>query len=278
MSVVREQLGGTDEGRAAGGPVGDPVVPRGRESLVPPWVRGTGALSLATRPGGALERYSATHALFEEVEELLGEWQVSGIRVADASALWGYLLRHPGLVSVVRDMLREARARFPEARAAVCLDRDPEGSDDEYVSIRLRFPAYPEDCLEKIRKLEERFLAQLRSGGGWVVLTTDFGPVDGRMVFDWREFVALGKWLAGTGLGSVPGVSAEATQRTVVGRVYYAAFGYLMDRAAARGYKPRRTAEDHRALRESLRGQGREQLAANLDRLRQWRNSCDYEG
>ncbi len=98
------------------------------------------------------------------------------------------------------------------------------------------------------------------------------------MVFDWREFLHLAKWLASGGVAPAAGFSEQARQRTVVGRAHYSAFGYLRDRAAALGFQPRRTAEDHRALREYLRRQGREQLAADLDRLRQWRNRCDYEG
>lgn len=178
MSVVRQHLEGTARGRPRASPIQGAVLPFASESPVPVWAWKTGALSLTTHPGVTFERYASTRALSEAVEELRHEWQVSGVQVADPRPLWSYLLRHPRMGVLVRDLLRAVRERFPEARVAVHLYRDPEVSDDEYVRVCLRFPTYPEDCLKKIRALEESFLAQLRSEEGWVVLTTDFHPVD----------------------------------------------------------------------------------------------------
>lgn len=36
-------------------------------------------------------------------------------------------------------------------------------------------------------------------------------------------------------------------------------------------------ASDHARIREHFRSSGMTRIAGNLDRLRQWRNACDYE-
>jgi len=36
-------------------------------------------------------------------------------------------------------------------------------------------------------------------------------------------------------------------------------------------------ASDHTRIREHFRSRGMARIAGNLDRLRQWRNACDYE-
>jgi hypothetical protein len=100
------------------------------------------------------------------------------------------------------------------------------------------------------------------------------------MPFDWREFLKLARALkaqadAGT-LGPV-----EAVYRTVVGRAYYAAFGYAHEFAVNwLNFIPRHKAEersqDHGRLRALLRDRRRRAAAERLNRLRDWRNECDY--
>jgi len=92
--------------------------------------------------------------------------------------------------------------------------------------------------------------------------------------FDWREFLELAKGLAGW-----PGVnySAEAARRSAVSRAYYAAFCWARGYAETNlGFRRTGTAEDHRLLRELFKKR-KPLLASTLNRLRGWRNDCDYE-
>lgn len=95
------------------------------------------------------------------------------------------------------------------------------------------------------------------------------------MPFDWREYLELARELIGRA-GS--GYSEEAAKRSAVSRAYYAAFCWARNYAEANwGFRRTGGAEDHKRLREHLRRQSRMQLASNLNRLREWRNTCDYD-
>jgi uncharacterized protein (UPF0332 family) len=96
-----------------------------------------------------------------------------------------------------------------------------------------------------------------------------------RSDFDWREYLELAKALAGM---QTAGYSQEAAERSAVSRAYYAAFGCARNYAQnALGFTPQAGSEDHRRLREHFRQQGLLRLASDLNRLRAWRNACDYE-
>lgn len=95
------------------------------------------------------------------------------------------------------------------------------------------------------------------------------------MQFDWREYLELAKNLACL-KGSLSFL--EAAYRTAVSQAYYAAFCGVRNCAAGRlGFKPTKTPNDHKLLREHLRRNGYVQLASDLHVLRQWRNACDYD-
>ena len=94
------------------------------------------------------------------------------------------------------------------------------------------------------------------------------------MSFDWREYLGLAKELAG-----VPrcDYSQEAAERSAVSRAYYAAFCWTRNYAEAKlGFRPQKTADDHKLLREHLKHHD-PKLASALNKLRGWRNSCDYK-
>lgn len=96
-----------------------------------------------------------------------------------------------------------------------------------------------------------------------------------RSDFDGREYLELAKALAGM---QTAGYSQEAAERSAVSRAYYAAFGCARNYAQnALGFTPQAGSEDHRRLREHFRQQGLLRLASDLNRLRAWRNACDYE-
>jgi len=94
------------------------------------------------------------------------------------------------------------------------------------------------------------------------------------MSFDWREYLELARWLAGL-QGS--GYSQEAADRSAVSRAYYAAFCWARNYAETKlGFKAQRGPYDHKLLREHLKRQRRQALASDLNKLRGWRNACDY--
>ena len=95
------------------------------------------------------------------------------------------------------------------------------------------------------------------------------------MAFDWREFLGLARALTGR-TGS--GYSAEAADRTAVSRAYYAAFCWARNYAELwMGFQRTGGAQDHRELRKHLKRRGKPQVASRLNRLRGWRNRCDYD-
>ncbi|RMG51406.1 MAG: HEPN domain-containing protein [Acidobacteria bacterium] len=95
------------------------------------------------------------------------------------------------------------------------------------------------------------------------------------MAFHWKEFLELARDLTGhTGSG----YSVEATNRTAVSRAYYAAFCWARNYAASRmGYQRTGQVEDHASLRAHMKARGKSQTASRLNKLRKWRNQCDYD-
>ena len=94
------------------------------------------------------------------------------------------------------------------------------------------------------------------------------------MAFCWSDFLHLGKAL----LDDPPESLCEASQRTCVSRAYFAAFCSIRQYASTRCFQPQRNADDHKRLRVFLAENLKLiQMANKLDRLRQWRNNCDYD-
>ena len=95
------------------------------------------------------------------------------------------------------------------------------------------------------------------------------------MDFDWREYFLLAKWLA----ANLPtGVSQEAACRSAISRAYFGAYGHALNYATQYlGFAPRNASDDHGRLRAHLKRSRRRGTADSLDRLRAWRNTCDYD-
>jgi hypothetical protein len=99
------------------------------------------------------------------------------------------------------------------------------------------------------------------------------------MPFDWRDYLAVARFLVGQ---AGTGCPEEATQQAIISRAYYAAYGYALRYARDYlGFAPRQRLEDrtqdHGRLRAHLRGRRRAFVASKLERLRDWRNVCDYD-
>jgi len=94
------------------------------------------------------------------------------------------------------------------------------------------------------------------------------------MPFDWREFLAVARFLAGHG-----GIafSSEAAWRCAVSRAYYAAYCHARNYARdSNWFSPTNKPKDHGRLRACFQKRSMVAVASRLDSLRQWRNDCDY--
>lgn len=95
------------------------------------------------------------------------------------------------------------------------------------------------------------------------------------MPYNWTEFLDLARFLQG---GAGEGYTEQAALRSAVGRAYYAAFNYACVHAEDNlSFNRTRTGDDHSLLRQHLQTRGKSEIAALLDDLRLWRNTCDYD-
>lgn len=95
------------------------------------------------------------------------------------------------------------------------------------------------------------------------------------MPFDWREYLDLAQSLMGR--DNKP-ITPEAAFRCSMSRIYYAAFCHARNHAKEKQrFAAKCDASDHSRVRAHFRSCGMIRVASNLDRLRQWRNACDYE-
>jgi hypothetical protein len=94
------------------------------------------------------------------------------------------------------------------------------------------------------------------------------------MPFDWKMYVELSHFLQQqTGFGD-----REALLRSALSRAYYGAFCYARNYARDwLGFQPRYEGEDHGRLRAHLKKRKRWRVSEKLERLRDWRNECDYQ-
>lgn len=95
------------------------------------------------------------------------------------------------------------------------------------------------------------------------------------MPFSWKDYLTLAERLANYPDATV----VDASFRTATSRAYYAAFGESRDYAVRKlGFVPTKKPEDHKLLRTAFESSGLPEIASSLDRLRGWRNACDYDG
>lgn len=94
------------------------------------------------------------------------------------------------------------------------------------------------------------------------------------MAFDWKEYLALAQFLQQL---SATSVNQEAALRSAVSRAYFAAFGHARNYARDRhGLSLTYTGDDHSLVRRHFLSRRAKGVALKLDKLRQWRNKCDY--
>jgi hypothetical protein len=94
------------------------------------------------------------------------------------------------------------------------------------------------------------------------------------MAFDWKEYVEWARGAQGTGSGPP---ALEGILRSALSRTYYGSFCFARNYARDwLGFTPRNDGDDHGRLRHHFKAKRRRGIADRLDRLRQWRNACDY--
>ena len=95
------------------------------------------------------------------------------------------------------------------------------------------------------------------------------------MAFDWKEYLDLARFLQGE---IEINYSQESAYRSAVSRAYYAAFCHSRNYARTfENFVPSGRPKDHTDIRGHFRNKGRPGIASELDDLRTWRNSCDYD-
>src|SRR5207302_4999761 len=94
------------------------------------------------------------------------------------------------------------------------------------------------------------------------------------MPFDWRGYLELARFLQAQA-GSA--ANHEAFLRSALSRAYYAAFCHARNHARDHlGLRLRGEADDHGALRARFKTGKMKGISDKLQRLREWRNACDY--
>ncbi len=98
------------------------------------------------------------------------------------------------------------------------------------------------------------------------------------MPFEWHEYLSLAQYLvANKDSFADSGFGAEAALRCATSRAYFAAFCHAIKYAKIRqGYTPTEDEYDHKNVRAHFERRNMPHIADKLDRLRQWRNACDY--
>jgi hypothetical protein len=94
------------------------------------------------------------------------------------------------------------------------------------------------------------------------------------MAFDWGDYLDLARTLETDKVSSFQ----EAALRSAVSRAYYAAYCYARNYASDReGLLLANKPSDHGLVKRHHLKKGRADLASELEDLRQWRNTCDYD-
>jgi hypothetical protein len=95
------------------------------------------------------------------------------------------------------------------------------------------------------------------------------------MAFDWQDYIEVSRFLQRQ---TTSGVNSEAVLRSALSRAYYGAFCHARNYARDwLGFRPRYEGDDHGRLRAHLKKSKRWRVSEKLERLRDWRNDCDYQ-
>ena len=95
------------------------------------------------------------------------------------------------------------------------------------------------------------------------------------MDFDWKAYLDLARFLQ---QHSASSTQPEAALRSAISRAYFAAFCHARNYARDRhGLQLRYSGDDHYLVKQHFSNRRERGVAQKLNRLREWRNKCDYE-
>jgi len=103
----------------------------------------------------------------------------SEVRVPRPSAVAAYLQSDPDLVPIVSGMATALVSEFRNERHEIelTLYEDPE-IDDPHLVFYVRIPEYADAFMQRLRDVSGRFDDLLANTSGWVLITTDFRPIE----------------------------------------------------------------------------------------------------
>jgi hypothetical protein len=120
----------------------------------------------------------ATDSINMAISFLLSEIQQLGISLAKQEEIREYLVRFPDLIDVMLQVARTAHSYLPEAHLSLEIYHDPE-VEDEHLVIYARQEQYDKTTMMRIRDVRSKYRPLLLGRKGWLILTTDFRPVEG---------------------------------------------------------------------------------------------------
>src|SRR5262249_28115891 len=101
-----------------------------------------------------------------------------------------------------------------------------------------------------------------------------FGAQGDDMPFEWKSLVDVARHLRDQANGAA---NPEPWLRSSLSRTYFSVYGDAFDYATNwLGFEGRSDGDDHGRLRAYLRQKRRHADSERLERLRRWRNECDY--
>ncbi len=97
------------------------------------------------------------------------------------------------------------------------------------------------------------------------------------MPFDWKALIDLAREWQRSVTGVTEVAKADAVLRSALSRIYFGVFCHARNYARDwLGFQLRVDSDDHGRLRAHLKSRRRAGDSDRLDRLRRWRNECDY--
>ena len=85
-----------------------------------------------------------------------------------------YLTKHADLASPLEGLCSELREAFgPDAELSLEMYQDPEVRE-KYLTLYVRQSKYGSDIMDRIEAVAGRFMSQLESASGHLLITTDF--------------------------------------------------------------------------------------------------------
>lgn len=151
---------------------------RGRESSAVEQLHDPFGYLLGTEAPLITEIPTGSSSLIEEIYDALKYLQKNmGIHIEKPDEVVEYLRWFPDMVSTTKKVAEVARRKLPDAHLYLELYRDPE-IEDEHLVLYARFRNYDSSVMDKIREVWRGYSELLVGKRGWILLTTDFNPVE----------------------------------------------------------------------------------------------------